>query len=290
MNNKMKTQPLSDIIAAEILGIDISAEISNKTFDAIQRLWQKHLVLIFRDQSLSNNALIRFSARFGKLDEAPNDKIGQILVDRCPELAIISNVEEDGRPIGGLGNAEAAWHTDMSYNEIPPKASALYSIEVPPSGGNTGFLNMYAAYETLPEGLKTEVAGLKLKHDSTHNSVYELRKGMEIPNDLTASPGAVHPLVCTHPDSNRSALYLGRRKYSYVVGLSLEKSEVLLDRLWAHCVDQRFYWHHQWRVGDLVLWDNRCVMHHRDAFDPSYRRLMLRAQVKGDRCIQKGAR
>ena len=282
----MEFHPSSDVIAVEILGIDVSTDISDAIFDGIQRLWQKHLVLIFRDQSLSKNELVRFSARFGKLDEAPNDKFGQILIDGYPELAIISNVKEDGRPIGGLGNAEAAWHTDMSYNEIPPKASALYSIEVPPIGGNTGFLNMYAAYKTLPEDLKNEAVGRQLKHDATHNSVYELRKGMEAPGDLTTSPGAVHPLICTHPDSNRKVLYLGRRKYSYVTGMQLEQSEALLDRLWAHCVNEKFYWHHQWHAGDLVLWDNRCVMHHRFAFDSAYRRLMIRAQIQGDRPLQ----
>ncbi len=279
----IKIKPSSDVIGAEILGVDLSIDLNGASLDAIQRAWQTYLVLIFRNQSLSKRELVRFSSRLGVLDLAPNDRFGQMLVDGYPELAIISNIEEDGRPIGGLGNAEAVWHTDMSYNEIPPKASALYSIEVPPTGGNTGFLNMYAAYNTLPVNLRAELAGRKLKHDSTHNSVYELRQGMEIPIDLTTSPGAVHPIVCTHPDSDKKALFLGRRKYSYVLGLSVQQSELLLDRVWTHCVNQRFYWHHQWRVGDLVLWDNRCVMHQREPFDSSYRRLMIRTQIQGNR-------
>ena len=146
----IKIKPSSDVIGAEILGVDLSIDLNDASLDAIQRAWQTHLVLIFRNQSLSKRELVRFSSRLGVLDLAPNDRFGQMLVDGYPELAIISNIEEDGRPIGGLGNAEAVWHTDMSYNEIPPKASALYSIEVPPTGGNTGFLNMYAAYNALP--------------------------------------------------------------------------------------------------------------------------------------------
>jgi taurine dioxygenase len=140
---------------------------------------------------------------------------------------------------------------------------------------------MYAAYEGLPEHLRERVAGLQIKHDSTHNSAGHLRFGMEKPVDLSVSPGAVHPAVCTHPQSKRKALFLGRRPNAYIMGLPLEESEALLDELWTHCQQEKYYWHHQWQVDDLVLWDNRCAMHRRDAFDNSERRVMYRTQIVG---------
>ncbi len=279
----MVIQPTSEPIGAQIKGLSLAGGISDAQFAAVNQAWLDHLVLVFRDQVLEERDLIDFSARFGTLDVAPNDKNGPQFIEGYPELLLISNVRENGRLIGGLGNAEAAWHTDMSYNEIPPKGSALYAREIPQSGGDTGFLNMYTAYEALPDALRERVGTLKLKHDSTHNSVSELRLGLEVPRDVTSSPGAIHPIVRTHPESGRKALFLGRRQFAYIVGLSVDESEDLLDTLWSHCEQPQFGWHHQWCVGDLVLWDNRCVMHRRDSFDPSERRLMVRTQVQGDR-------
>jgi taurine dioxygenase len=153
---------------------------------------------------------------------------------------------------------------------------------VPPTGGNTSFCTMYGIYEALPQMLKDRVADLKIKHDGTYNSGSYVRQGVTPTDDPLTSPGAVHPLVCTHPDTGRRMLYLGRRRNAYLVGLKLAESEALLDELWSFVDRREFAWEHVWRVGDLVLWDNRCTMHRRDAFDPNSRRIMHRTQVKGD--------
>jgi taurine dioxygenase len=190
-------------------------------------------------------------------------------------------VIENGEAIGSLGAGEAVWHTDMSYLDDPPKASMLYAIEVPPTGGNTGFTNMYSAYEELPDALKRRVEGRRLKHDGTYNSGGYVRQGITATDDPVASPGTYHPVVCTHPETGRRCLYLGRRRNAHIEGLSLADSEALLDELWQCATREELSWYNHWRVGDLVLWDNRCTMHRRDPFDADSRRIMHRTQMKG---------
>jgi taurine dioxygenase len=192
----------------------------------------------------------------------------------------VSNVLENGVPIGSLGAGEATWHTDMSYLEVPPKASVLYALEVPAHGGDTYFNNMYAAYESLPQELKRRIEGLKLKHDGTYNSGGYVRQGVAAVDDPMISPGTYHPLACTHPDTRRRALYLGRRRNAYIGGLTLAESESLLDQLWSYAARSELAWGHKWRPGDLVLWDNRCTMHRRDSFDSASRRVMHRTQIR----------
>jgi taurine dioxygenase len=189
---------------------------------------------------------------------------------------------ENGRAIGSLGSGEAVWHTDMSYQSDPPKASVLYALEVPPSGGDTGFVNMYLAYEALSDALKTRLAGLRIKHDGTYNSGGYVRQGVTATDDPIAAPGALHPLVCTHPESGRRVLYLGRRRNAYVDGLPLAESEALLDEIWSYATRDEFTWYNRWKAGDLVMWDNRCVMHRRDPFDDKDRRIMHRTQIKAE--------
>jgi taurine dioxygenase len=204
--------------------------------------------------------------------------------DRRPR----SNPSQAARPIKDKAGSPVAagpnpvWHTDMSYLEVPPKASMLYSLEVPPTGGNTSFCSMYAIYEALPGKLKERIANFKIKHDGTYNSGGYVRQGVAAIDDPLTSPGAVHPLVCTHPNTGRPMLYLGRRRNAYLIGLPLAESEALLDELWAFVDRPEFTLEHIWRVGDLVIWDNRCTMHRRDAFDPGSRRIMHRTQVKGE--------
>jgi taurine dioxygenase len=170
----------------------------------------------------------------------------------------------------------------MSYLADPPKASMLYAIEVPPSGGDTGFVTMYGAWDALPASLKRRIEGLRVKHDGTYNSGGYVREGVTPIDDPRRSPGALHPLVCTHPDTGRRGLYLGRRRNAYIEGLPLDESTALLDQIWALATDATLTWHHRWAVGDLVFWDNRCTMHRRDAFDAGSRRVMHRTQIKGD--------
>jgi taurine dioxygenase len=272
--------PTGAALAAEVRGVDLRY-LDDKMFAQLVDAWHRHSVLLVRGQSLSDQDLIAFSRRFGDLDWAPIQENGRRFVEGLPEIYIVSNVKVDGEAIGSLGDGEAVWHTDMSYLDVPPKASMLYSLEVPPHGGNTSFCSMYAIYDVLPGRLKERISGLKIKHDGTYNSGGYVRQGVTATDDPLTSPGAVHPLVCTHPDTNRRMLYLGRRRNAYLVGLELADSEALLDELGGFVDRPEFGWEHAWRVGDLVMWDNRCTMHRRDAFDPDSRRIMHRTQVKG---------
>ena len=239
-------------------------------------------MLLVRGQSLSDEDLIAFSKRFGELDWAPIQESGRRFVEGYPEIYVVSNVMENGAPIGSLGAGEATWHTDMSYLQDPPKASILYALEVPASGGNTYFNSMYRAYDFLPEAVKKRFEGRTLKHDGTYNSGGYVRQGITAIDDPVTSPGTYHPLVCTHPETKRRVLYLGRRRNAYIEGLSLSESESLLDELWSYANREELEWHNEWRVGDLVLWDNRCTMHRRDPFDAGSRRVMHRTQIKGE--------
>jgi taurine dioxygenase len=195
---------------------------------------------------------------------------------------VVSNIPgPDGQPIGSLGAGEAVWHTDMSYLPAPPDASLLYSVEVPPTGGDTWISGMIAACAALPQHLRKAVAGRSIKHDGTYNSGGYLRSGMRESDDPQTSAGTPHPVICIHPPSRRETLYLGRRRNAYVMGLPLDESEALLDELWAHASRPEFAYAHQWRVGDVLMWDNRTTLHRRDPFDAHSRRLMYRTQIKG---------
>jgi taurine dioxygenase len=281
--------PLSEVIGAEILGVDLREELDAPTAAAVHRAWLDHGVILFRGQHLGDADLVRFSRQFGELDLGPT-MAWQPQGEALPEIFVISNVVENGHPIGFLGYGEADWHTDMSHTAIPPKASTLYSLEIPADGtGCTGFMNMYKLLEALPAELRSRIEGLRLKHDPAHTLQGELRDGYaaESFEDVATAPGPVHPLVRTHPESGRKALYLGReRNGAYraacVLGKTRAQSDALLDELWAFARAERFAWYHTWRVGDYLLWDNRCVMHRREAFNGELRRVMHRTQIRDE--------
>ena len=291
---KIEVRPTGAALGTDIEGVDLAQELSSETVGAIKQAWSDHLVLRVRGQHIDDDRLMRFSAYFGELDCAPIIAASRAKVpgeDRYVAgaeegrryISVISNIIENGRAIGALGAYESIWHTDMSYNPEPPSASALYALEVPASGGDTGFANMYLAYETLPDALRRRIEGRLCRHDATYNSAGELRRGFKEVTGPRQAPGADHPIIRTHPVTGRQALFLGRRRNAYIQGLELEESERLLDALWAHATKPEFTGYQQWQVGDLVLWDNRCVLHRRDEFDPNSRRLMHRSQIKGDR-------
>jgi len=267
------------VLGAQVHGVDVRA-LDEETFAKIHRAWLDHQVLLIREQTLADEDLVSFSRRFGDLDQAPVQETGRRFVEGTPEIYVVSNVVEDDVPIGSLGSGEAVWHTDMSYLAAPPKASALYALEVPSKGGDTSFCSMYAAWEELPGPLQRRVEGLRVKHDGTYNSGGYVRQGVTPTGDPHTSPGTLHPLVRVHPETGRRALYLGRRRNAYIDGLSLDESDTQLDEIWAYATRDSLTWRHRWAVGDLVLWDNRCTMHRRDAFDPAARRVMHRTQIR----------
>jgi len=272
--------PSGAALGAEVRGVDLRS-IDDATFGQIYRAWLDHAVLLFRDQQLGDADLIAFSRRFGTLDQAPIQENGRRFVDGYPEIYVVSNVVENGVAIGSLGAGEAVWHTDMSYLPEPPKASALYALEVPAAGGDTSFCSMYGAWDALPEDLRARALGMRVKHDGTYNSGGYVRAGVTPTDDPRTAPGTLHPLICVHPETGRRHFYLGRRRNAWLEGLPLDESDALLDRIWDAATADALTWRHHWHAGDLVLWDNRCVMHRRDAFDPGTRRVMHRTQIKG---------
>jgi alpha-ketoglutarate-dependent taurine dioxygenase len=266
-------------VGAEVRGVDL-ASLGAAQVEAIKQAWVRHDVLVFRRQKLSDDDLLAFSRHFGELDPPPNQGAGRKSPPGYPEIYVVSNVrDERGEPIGALGDGEALWHTDMSYAPRPPDASMLYSLEIPPTGGDTWFCSMKAALAQVPRPLLERLEGLQLKHDGTYDSGGTVRKGLAPSDDPRTSVGTPHPIVIEHPVSGDRALYLGRRRNAYIMGLDLQESERLLDQLWSY-VETAVY-RHQWALGDLVLWDNRSTMHRRDAFDPAARRVMHRTQIKG---------
>ncbi|HWF12222.1 MAG TPA: TauD/TfdA family dioxygenase, partial [Candidatus Acidoferrales bacterium] len=186
--SRVTVAPSGKALGAEIQRVDLRA-VSADDFESIHRAWLDHSVLLFRNQKLTDDDLIAFSKHFGDLDLAPIQETGRRFVEGHPEIYVVSNVMENGVPIGSLGAGEATWHTDMSYLPDPPKASILYALEVPPSGGNTYFSSMYRAYEILPNALKKRVEGKLLKHDGTYNSGGYVRQGVTAVDDPVQSPG-----------------------------------------------------------------------------------------------------
>jgi taurine dioxygenase len=281
----LSIQNLDAILGAEIGGIDLSGPLARNEIEAIEAVWRERLVVVFHGQKLTDPQLIAFSGNFGELDPPGPNPYGEPFNKQHPELNVISNVVENGKPIGNLGDGEAVWHADMTYVEVPPKAAMLHALEVPESGGNTYFADMFAAYATLPADLKKAAAGKIAVHDASTNSAGLLRKGYKPVTDVREVVGARHPLVRTDPKSGRKALFLGRRPNSYVLGMDVPDSEALLDALWAHATQPRFAMCHAWKVGDLLMWNNLSVLHRRDPFDPRSRRVMHRSQIKGSERI-----
>src|SRR4051812_20157656 len=275
----VQVTPTSAAIGARVDCADVKT-LDAAAFAQVRRAFLDNVVILIRGQSLTDADLLAFGRRFGELTPAAPVHVGQKPREN-PEIAVISNVVENGVAIGGLGDGEAVWHSDSCFNEIPPGPSILHSLEIPPAGGDTGFTNMYVALETLPAELRAAIKGKTIKHDLRYTSGGQLRPGYTGNEDIRNTPGPSHPIVRRHPETGCNALYLGRRPHAYVNGLPLDESEALLGALWAHAARPEASWHHQWKVGDILIWDNRCAMHRRDAFDPDSRRVMHRTQCKG---------
>ena len=276
--------PSGKACGAEIRGIDLN-NLDAQSFSVIQKAIDEHLVLLFRGQRLDNKHLIKLGKHFGEFEPPGMSIIGKPYIDAYPDILVISNIVENGQPQGNLGAGEASWHTDMSYRDTPISYAILNAVELPPSGGDTYFSNQYLAYETLPGNLKQELAGKFINHDETYNSAGQIRKGFKVVTDVREAPGARHPIFRVHPRTGKKALYLGRRFNAYVIGLPVEESERLLNQLWAHASQPQFVWSQEWQMGDVLVWDNRCLVHRRDAFDPTTRRKLHRVQIRGERPV-----
>jgi taurine dioxygenase len=268
-------------LAAEIRCGDVR-KLSPGARQQVKQAWLDHLVVLIRGQKLSPEELLEFGATFGELDKAaPDSEMPAGQKPRFnPSVSVVSNIKEDGVPIGSLGDGEVVWHTDHSYHQVPISMSMLIGVEIPKAGGRTGFINMYRAWDTLPDEVKAKIRNVRIKNDATYNSAGQIRRGLSPVTDVTKSPGAFHPAVRTHPETGHNALYLGRRPHAWIEGWPVDESEKMLNLLWRHLESQPA-WYNEWQVGDVVAWDNRCVMHRREPFDPSHRRIMYRAQTRG---------
>jgi taurine dioxygenase len=280
--------PTGAKLGAEIRGIDARHPIDKDAQGNLRAALAKHLVLLFRNQSVTVHEQIRFAQTFGELGAIADTLLGlgkrEYQPNEIPEcVSVISNIKVDGKSIGSLGDGECFWHTDSCFSETPPSASLLYSIEIPQQGGSTAFLDMFDALETLPENLRARIEGRSIRHSQVYDSTGAKRPAFDEVSDITKAPGPTHPIIRTIPQSGRQCLYLGRRLGSHVVDLPLDESEALLDELWAHTVSEQRIWSHDWKLGDLLVWDNRFTMHHRDPFDPSARRRLHKVQVAGER-------
>ena len=273
-------------LGGEIVDLDISNKLTQDQINFINQSWDERLVLVFKKQNLDDHKLINFSKYFGELDPPGPNPYGITFLPEFPEINVISNVKnEQGTPIGNLGDGEAVWHADMTYLQLPPKAGILYALEVPENQGNTHFANMAIAYNELPNKLKEKIDDKILIHDSAHNSAGMLRKGYSEVDNPSETPGARHPMVITDKNTNKKLLFLGRRPHAYIIGLELEESENLLNEIWEHATQEKFTWTQKWEKGDLLMWKNLNVLHKRDAFDPNTRRVMHRTQIKGEMAI-----
>ena len=277
----IETRKISDSVGADVLNIDIRAPLTAEMREALMQAWAQFLVLRFRGQPLSDPELIAFSKNLGELEPPGPNPQGKPYLPEFPELNVISNIKQGGQALGGLGDGEAIWHSDMTYAASVPMGAVLHAIEIPPSGGNTYWSNLYRAHDTLPSALKNAIRGRKSIHDSTYNSAGIMRIGMQPVTDVRQAPGAHHPLIVQHPRNGKHLLFLGRRRNSYILDMPVDESEALLDQLWAHATQPEFTMVQEWQAQDTILWDNFATLHRRDSFDPNSRRMMHRAQIKG---------
>ena len=281
----MKIIPLPRSLGAEVIGLDLSLPLSSDDAQVLKEAYLDHLLLLFRNQNIHDNDLIRVSSIFGELmlPPAQHERSGIQESNAAPEITVVSNVKINGVPIGELGDGEVIWHSDYSFKEVVGGMRILHGIKIPPStaGGSTEFANMYAAFNDLPADLKDYVLNPSIKHDIAYDTNRALRMGATPVTDPTQGKGPIHPMVSTHPESNCNSLFLGRRLAHYIMGESLEKSEEILDRLWEHATQERYIYRHEWAENDVVLWDNRCVIHRRGPFNSSHDCILHAAQVKG---------
>ncbi len=257
--------PTGGTLGAEIKNCDLSAPLMSAQAAQVRQAMLDYGVVFFRGQTLSDEDMVRFTAHFGK----PVPHVRKQRERRVKEIFIISNVKENGEAIGELGDELIPFHSDLSYLERPGTLSVLYAVEIPAEGGQTQWCNCTAAYETLDDTMKKRLKSLRAVH----------RHHVETQNP---TEHIAHPIVRTHPETDRRSLYVGPHLTRYIAGLDQQEGDALLAELYAHLETPRFVWTHEWQVGDLVLFDNRPTMHRRLAFPSDQRRIMKRTQIFND--------
>jgi taurine dioxygenase len=286
VKSTIEIRPLSDVLGAEVLGANLSRD-DDETFRTIHDAWLSHDgLVVIRDQKITPEQHIAFSRRFGPLIGRRNSVPDSVLLPGYPEILVLSNKKANGEAVG-LENAGHYWHSDVTFEEKPAMGSLLYGIEVPPEGGDTLFANMYQAYETLPEETKQKIATLHGAHSyATSPDGYERGgKRAELTEEQKAGQRREiqHPVVRTHPETGRKALYVNSGFTKRIVEMDENDGKKLLAALFKHSIQEKLIYQHKWRLNDLLIWDNRCLIHLATPYDPKYTRHMLRTTVAGDR-------
>jgi len=276
-------EPLSPALGAEIKGLDLSRDLPAQIIGDLREQWNQHIVLLIRDQVLSEAQQLRFAARFGTLGkrkkppEALKSRVqGTLQTD--PNVIMVSNKLVDGKPVGAFGDGDMWFHIDSGYAERPYKYTVLYALELPTEGGNTLFANMYHAYDALPAATKQKLAGKSALH------IHEYRRSakVDLTGDISNIPHHVHPVCVTHPETGRKSLFVDRLMTARIEGLEEDDSRAILDALFDHAEQRAFVYEHVWQLGDILMWDNRCTTHGRTYFPKDQPRLLRRCTVEGE--------
>ena len=273
-----EVRPLTKHIGAEIHGIDLRQPVDEATRAAIYRAWLDHLVIVFPDQKLEQEDLLRVSSYFGEIGalRRPPKFFPPGFNRLLPNIMLISNIRENGEPIGALPEGEMMFHHDMIHAPIPHNGTFLYSVEIPTHGGNTLFASGYAAYDTMDPALRDKLEGKTALHLYNYGST---KKGDG--HGTEAFGQSKHPAFRTHEETKRKAVYVNRLMTTGIEGMPDEEAQPLLEAVFDHAEKPEFVYEHVWRVGDLLLWDNRCSSHARTDFPADQRRLMLRTTIEG---------
>jgi taurine dioxygenase len=279
----IEVAPLAPACGAEIRGLDLRQQLSPATIRAIRDAWNRHLVLVFRGQTLSQDDQLRFASCFGNLacrrkpPDALRSRTEGIRQDH-DKILLVSNITIDGEPIGAFGEGEFWFHIDSGYTPRPYRYTFLYALELPSRGGNTLFSNMYMAYDAVPSALRQSLEGRRALHIHEYNRAKQAASA----GDIAGTPHHYHPIFTTHPETGRKTLFVDRLMTTRIEGMSAEESAAILDQLYAIGERREFIFEHVWKLGDFVMWDNRCTIHARTDFPREERRLLRRCTVEGE--------
>ena len=276
--------PLSDAIGAEIRGLDLRQPLTPENVRLVEQAWFDHLIVLFRDQDLSYDHQRNFAAYFGEVAKRGGDRGSNAEKAEGEGVMLVSNIREDGKPIGTLPDGEMMFHSDTPYTENPLKATLLYAIEVPSRGGETLFSNCYRAAEALPGNVKQQLAGRM----ALHVFEYQVTQTPDGGFDRATLPHFAHPVFRKHPDTGRTSLYVSELMTDEIIGLPAAENRGLLEMLFAHLRKEEFIHEHSWRPGDLLMWDNRCCNHARNDFPRDERRLLRRLTLREDQPVMMG--
>jgi taurine dioxygenase len=272
----LEIKQLGEAAGAEVQGLDMLTPWDDATREAVNQAFLNHIVLVFRGQSMTPTQFMAFAGEFGELQPHVAKKYRH---PDAEDIVMMTNVDKDGKFDAVGASRGVGWHSDLSYDQVPARATLLHAIELPDRGGDTRFANMYMAYETMPEDMKRRITGLKAEFR------YGGRDGLSrahLSAEAKAKPPVVHPVVRLHPETGRPSVYVNPYHALAIVGMAKDESDALLDEIFAWCERPEFQWRHRWQPGDTIVWENRSAVHTATMDYPrDQRRIFMRATVRG---------